>query len=306
MLLPVLFAFESLVAGETCPAPVDVEARVRAILHLSAEQELSEGYVVERHEAGLYVELRSADSSLIGQRTLPAEGNCDELAQAAAVVLSAWLNDAHPDFAGALPAPPEPEPVVPPPPPPPPPQPRVRSAAPPPPPPSRPTHQFDFGLGLGANHASGSFAFAGFLVAGLVPVTRGLGLSGIVSASWPRQETLGPGQVEWRRWPVGLGPSLRLTTGNVSWDLNAGPALGWLHFKGTSFQRNSSQDGLQLGGFLNLRAASQGRRAGVFGLVNAEFYPGDSGAYAGSATGQWFAPVPNFGLGLALGARLSP
>ena len=98
-----LFAFQSLVVGETCPAAVDVESRVRAILHLAPEQELSEHFAVERHEAGLYVELRLADATLVGQRTLPAEGNCDELAQAAAVVLSAWLSDVHPDFAGVLP-----------------------------------------------------------------------------------------------------------------------------------------------------------------------------------------------------------
>ena len=106
-----------LVAGESCPAAVDVEPRVRIILHLSAEQELSERIRVERREGELYVGLRSADSMLIGERVLPAEGSCDELAEAAAVVLSAWLTDVHPDFAGALPAappePPEPEPPAP-------------------------------------------------------------------------------------------------------------------------------------------------------------------------------------------------
>ena len=62
---------------------------MHVILHLRPEQALSEHFVVERHEAGLYVELRSADSTLIGERTLPAEGSCDELAQAAAVILNA-------------------------------------------------------------------------------------------------------------------------------------------------------------------------------------------------------------------------
>ena len=117
MLIPVLFALQSLAAGETCPAAEDVQAKVRTILHLAPEQQLTESFLVERHEAGLYVVLKAADASVIGERTLPLEGSCDELAQAAAVVLSAWLTDVHPDFAGALPAPvpaPAPEPQPPP------------------------------------------------------------------------------------------------------------------------------------------------------------------------------------------------
>ncbi|HYJ09583.1 MAG TPA: hypothetical protein VEX18_11255, partial [Polyangiaceae bacterium] len=121
MLVPALIAFQSLAAGDTCPAAADVQGRVRSILHLAPEQQLSESFLVERHEGGLYVVLKSADSGVIGERTLPLEGSCDELAQAAAVVLSAWLTHVHPDFAGALPEPeppPPPEPEAPPPPPP--------------------------------------------------------------------------------------------------------------------------------------------------------------------------------------------
>ncbi|MDF3069531.1 MAG: hypothetical protein K0R38_5132 [Polyangiaceae bacterium] len=66
---------------------------------------------MQRREAGLFVELRSADATSIGERLLPVEGSCDELAQAAAVVLSAWLSDVHPDFAPELPVP---QPVAPP------------------------------------------------------------------------------------------------------------------------------------------------------------------------------------------------
>ncbi len=312
MVASLVFAFTSLVAGETCPAPVDVEARVRAILHLAAFQELSEGFVVERHEAGLYVELRSADSTLIGQRTLPADGSCDELAQAAAVVLSAWLSDAHPDFAGVLPAAPAPEPEpAPAPAPAPSPEPVVvlePAPAPPraPPPRAAPSRRFEVGLGFGVDLSGESFVPAAFAGGGFVPVANGLGVSGVLGVTSPRQLPLGPGQVAWRRWPFAVGPSYRAATSSVSFEVNAGPALAWLHLEGSNFPRTSSSNGVEPGGFVQLRVASRGARWGVFGAANAQWYPLDSGAYASSPDGPWLAPVPRFSLGLAIGAWLAP
>ncbi len=308
MVAPLVFAFTSLVAGETCPAPVDVEARVRAILHLSAAQQLSEGFVVERHEAGLYVELRSADSTLIGQRTLPAEGSCDELAQAAAVVLSAWLSDAHPDFAGALPPGPPtepepattPEPVVAP-------KPAPAPAAPPAPPPrATRSRRVKVGIGLGADLSDESFVPSALVTLGLVPVASGFGIGGFLGVTLSRQLPLGPGQVAWRRWPLGIGPSFRVLTPNIGLELSAGPALAWLHLEGSNFARTSVQDGVEPGGFLQLRAENAGSRWGVFGAANAQYYPLDYGAYASSRDGPWLAPVPRFSLGLAVGAWLMP
>ncbi|MES1185261.1 MAG: hypothetical protein ABUL60_15730 [Myxococcales bacterium] len=313
MLVPLFFAFQSLVAGETCPAAVDVEARVRTILHLPPEQELSEGFIVERHESGLYVELRSADAAVIGQRTLPAEGSCDELAQAAAVVLSAWLSDVHPDFAGALPAPeparetepvaapfleptPQPAPAAPPPKPPPPPPPSS-----PPPPPRR----FELGLAAGAELAKTQVAVvSGIVVVDYAPPARGWGLTGFAAAAWPRQLPLGPGSVAWRRWPIGIGPSFRAVTGAVRWEAGAGVALGWLHFSPSNLDHASSQGGFDGGGFLHLRAANRGR-AGVFAQADARFFPGDSGASATYRGGRWLAPVPGLSGGLVAGAWFS-
>jgi hypothetical protein len=315
LVAPLVFAFTSLVAGETCPAPVDVEARVRAILHLAALQQLSEGFVVERHEAGLYVELRSADSTLIGQRTLPAEGSCDELAQAAAVVLSAWLSDAHPDFAGALPPGPEPEPAsASPPAPAAEPEPAVAAPKPAPlpaaPPPSAPraprSRRWELGVGVGADLSAESFVPAAFATFGFAPIVDGFGVSGLLGASSSRQLALGPGQVAWRRWPLGVGPSFRAVSPSVSLEINAGPALAWLHLDGSNFERNSAQDGVEPGGFLQLRAASRGSRWGVFGLANAQYYPLDYGAFATLPDGPSLAPVPHFSLGLAVGAWGSP
>jgi len=317
LLAPLLVAFQNLVVGETCPPPEDVERRVRTILHLSPEQELSEGFIVERHEAGLYVELRSAESALIGQRTLPAEGSCDELGQAAAVVLSAWLSDVHPDFAGALPpaerpapapAPaPEPAPAAPP-------VPAPRAApspapavpSPPPPPSPPPSRRLELALAVGTDVSERGLAFAGFLVADYLPRARGLGVSALVAGIWPQRDQLGAGFVEWWRWPAGLGPTLRVSSRSVRWDVTAGPSVGWLHLDGSSFDRTSSHDGVEWGAFLDVRAASRGKRGGVLALIDARIFPAGSSASASGDGGPWFFPVPSFSVGLALGAWLAP
>jgi hypothetical protein len=316
LLVPLWFAFQSLVQGETCPAPVDVEARVRVILHLSPEQELSEGFIVERHEAGLYVELRSADSTLIGQRTLPTAGTCDELAQAAAVVLSTWLSDVHPDFAGALPAPvPQPEPEPQPEPQPEPPPPRTRSTedsklqarptSPPAPPPGRPTPRaWDLALGLGSDFTGGHFALALPFSVGYLAVGGGFGLAAMTIATPSRKDPLGPGQVNWRRWPLGVGPSLRVGQPRLAWDFSPGVAVGWLHVSGTNFDHTSQQDGVVWGGYLNLRASSRGPHWGVFALADAQFYPGEARVYVTGISAAW--TVPALSLALAVGVDFSP
>ncbi len=307
LLVPVLFAFQSLVVGENCPAPVDVEARVRTILHLTPEQELSEGFAVERHEAGLYVELRSADSTLIGQRTLPGEGNCDELAQAAAVVLSAWLSDVHPDFAGALPAPappepkakpaPDPAPALPPPP--------VAKPAPPPPPPLlHSPNAWDIALGIGGDLSGAQPALAGYLGVGYGARQNGWGLTSFVAPTLTRAESLRPGTAEWRRWPLGIGPSLRQASAGVLWDFNVGASLAWLHFDGSDLQHTSPHDGAQWGGFLNVRVANRSLPWGIFGLLDAQVFPAKVRVTATNVGRDYVLPL--FGLALAVGVRFSP
>jgi hypothetical protein len=271
---------------------------------------LSEGFIVERHEAGLYVELRSADSTVIGQRTLPGEGSCDELAQAAAVVLSAWLSDVHPDFAGALPPPApaaEPAPLpTPQPPPPKPPTPPPQAASPPPRAPPPPPRRWEISLGLGSDITSSGLALAGVLGVAYVPTRQGFGLNATALVSLPQQEQLGPGFVDWRRWPLGVGPSLRIGDRNVGWDFGIGPTLAWLHLAGSNFDRPSSKDDVWVGGFLNARLSTRGQRWGLFGLVEAQFYPGDKRAHASQADSDWSAPLPGLVVDVLVGGWLAP
>lgn len=308
MLASVVFAFVSLVDGETCPAPVDVEARVRTILHLSPEQQLTEGFAVERHEAGLYVALRSSDSTLIGERTLPTEGSCDELAQAAAVVLSAWLTDVHPDFAGALPPPqpepepasmpePEPEPAQPA-------QPAPTSVAAPSSPPAPPAHRWHLTLGGGGDLSNGALVPALLLGASYGAQVTGLALSARALFTLPRDQRLEPGQVTWRRWPLALGPTLRLATPVLAFAVSAGAAVAWLHMAGDSFDRVSSQGGAVWGGFAEALVSGRGRPLTAFAAFNAQLYPAETRAYVIGLPQSWV--LPPLSLTLSVGVRFSP
>jgi hypothetical protein len=123
----------------------------------------------------------------------------------------------------------------------------------------------------------------------------------IVTAS--RQEALGPGNFDWRRWPLGVGPSLRVSAAGLAWDFDAGPALAWLHLAGNLFDHTARPEGIAWGGFLNVRAASRGHW-GAFALVDGQFYPAESRVYANGVNGD--RVLPSFSLIAAMGGRFSP
>lgn len=309
MFVPLLIALQSSTVGETCPAGIDVEARVRGILHLAPEQQLEESFGVERREAGLYVTLKAADASTIGERTLPLEGTCDELAQAAAVVLSAWLTDVHPDFAGALPpgapaeaAPePPPEPAPEPPPEPKPAAPRAQPA--PRPAPRGRAGSLDAALGAGADLTSGAVAPAAFVAVGYGAIRSGLGAHAFGFVTMPRERALGPGRIAWRRWPLGAGPSFRVGSSSAAWDFAGGPVVAWLHLDGRDFEREASVGALNWGGFFNVRVAGRAEPFAPFGLLSLQVYPGKAVAHVENLDREWRLPV--FSLALAFGARWS-
>jgi hypothetical protein len=87
------------IASDTaCPAPDAIGRGLAEILGLSATEHLKEAARLAHGDAGLVVTLRDPDGRVLGERALPLEGTCDELARAATVVLATWLSDAHPEF----------------------------------------------------------------------------------------------------------------------------------------------------------------------------------------------------------------
>lgn len=319
MLVPLLFAVQGAALAAECPAHDVVEARVRSILHLAAEQTLTETFAVERRASSLFVELRGEGSALIGQRELPLEGSCDELAQAAAVVLSAWLTDVHPDFAGALPEPtaePEPEPTAEP-------EPKIepppvvakpqavgsidgerepQATEPPPRKPSKP-RALQLGIVAGGDLTSSQLAAAGGALIDFGFVERGFGLVAMALVTTVRSDSLGPGSVEWRRWPLALGPRYRFGVKSLALDLSAGPVAGWLHLAGVGFDANAEQSGVSWGAFASTRL-SLSRGAGPFAVLSGQVFPGESTAFVAGLAPEW--PLPTLTVALLLGFQIAP
>jgi len=310
LLLPIWFSLQALPGEESCPSPLEVEARVRGILHVPAEREMGESFLIERHEAGLYVELRGTDSVLIGQRTLayaPAQ-TCEDMAQAAAVVLAAWLTHVHPDFAGELPEPelppkPQSPPEIPKPPEAPKPSPTSEVRAPPPRSAPRAPYALDLALAVGSDYTARQFVLAGYGAVALVPKSGGIGLGLSVIPTTARSQGLAPGSFHWSRSALVVGPVARLGALGLIWDASGGPALGWLRFAGGAFEHKYQPGGVTWGGLLSLRASLRGRWGG-FALIEAQLYPAKSSAYATGVGQEWVLPRAN--VGLFVGARLWP
>lgn len=252
-----------------CPRLEDVRARLAEIVPLSGEPRVEERAVIERRESSVRVALESTDGSIIGERELVAEVSCEELAQVVAVVLAAWLGDAHPELVARLPEPASTSsgeratpdaaartsPL--------PPTARAKEVAPgairvEPPQASerivpREPRRLVSTAALGAS--VGKFGSVPSGQVGLAWVSSHSGFGWALSAgiSGERERALGDGLVRWSRWPLTTGPVLRVTSERVALELQAGPAVAWLRLAGTGFPATDSHQDVTYGGFAALR-----------------------------------------------------
>lgn len=257
-----------------CPAAADVEARLHDILDFRSAAELKEHALVERNGDSVRVSLTGADGHVIGERTLAVEGSCEDMARAAAVVLATWLGDVHPEFVRPLP-PAEPEP------------PNEADAPAPPaattpaprvaqPPVLAPAPELNQSAALGSPSSSNRWAPGAGLGVGIdasgaltpllsltgtwAPSGFGWGAAATLILTGVREQALEPGAVRWWRWPLLLGPSLRLTPSGASVELSTGATFAWLHLRGRGFDPNRGADDVSFGSFAAVRlAASSGR-----------------------------------------------
>jgi hypothetical protein len=236
--------------ASTCPVPAAVEERLRTLLPASAP-----GVVrLTSEEAGLRVTLLRADGSAAGSRVFGGQHSCDELADAAAVVISTWQLDAvereH------LPAAPPPQVVA-----------RAPVAA--------PAWRWELGAGAGAGLSGADLAPAALLLVGLSPFER-LGLTARAHVSGNRQTALPAGSGTWRRALLAAGPELRLTAGPTVAYAHAGVGLTWLNVSGRGFADARSHDDFVVGLEGGLRLAWN--RAGLRPWVDAgaALWPGRS------------------------------
>jgi hypothetical protein len=258
------------------------------MLGLRASDVLGEQATVERDGASLHVTLRSQDGRVLGERSLPADGSCAELAGVVAVVLAAWLSDVHPEFVGALPA-------APPPPPPPPP---ARPAR-----PSPPSHQGRIGLGLGADFSGSKLVPLATLGLDWTPIRGGFGAFVSATISGQHSVTLSSGSVRYFRWPLQLGPLLRVPLAGSALDVKAGPVLAWLYLSGNGFASSSTRSAFVGGGFISTRIAITAQTFEPYAELGGLLF-GPSQAFVQRPADQVTATLPSFELYAAVGASL--
>ncbi|MEA2697746.1 MAG: hypothetical protein QOI66_2017 [Myxococcales bacterium] len=253
-----------------CPSPGSVVARLSAVLPDVAR---GGGEPVDRARVELAadritVTLRRSDGTLIGQRTLAAQGSCEERARAVAVVLGTWESDVHPAFrlpglspvASVAPAPappPEaPRPVA------------ARAVEKPPasvvtqivPAPAA-TATWDLGVGVLGVLADSQLTASVRVVATATPLARWGGRLALEGAG-ERGVAAGSGEGRWSRWSASLGPQYRITL--ASWGLQG---EGHLSAQGALFQVQGQGypvsyqvRGFDVGGAAGLRLLAPGRR----------------------------------------------
>ncbi len=297
-----------IVSDASCPAPAAVAALLREILGLSSTEHVDEVAHLVHEDGLLLVSLRAADSRVLGERRLPGDGSCEELARAAAVVLASWLTDAHPELVPPLPMPAisEPAPNL---------GPLASTVAstPPPAPEGRVISRGDIvprgGLRLRAAGVLGlgfvptPLALVGGVGLALIPAGSGLGgtLRGSVS-TW-RSIDVDGGRAVYRRWPLGAGAVLRFAGANVSTELEGGAAVGWLALAGRSFGVNRDVSDATFGPFATLRTLGPGRIIQPLAELSGVYWARVTRAYGDPVRPS--AALPSVELSLSVGLAVT-
>jgi hypothetical protein len=188
-----------------CPSPDEV---TRALASMPGTSQA--GYIarLSAADAGLLVELVDEQGRVLRTRTLAGSAPCDELAAAAAVIISAWLGELRPPPAAAVPLRrrPRPSPV-----------------------------RWEIGAGFVAGLTGTSFAPGGILDAQVAPRHGRFGGRIALLGAAPRELSLGAGQARYARPMVQLGPDVRFEPWRMLLDLHAEASLAVLIVEGQGF-----------------------------------------------------------------------
>jgi hypothetical protein len=223
------------VSGELeCPTPAAIEQRLLNLLPSGTHDDRA---LVSASAAGVDVELRRADSSLIGSRTISQKATCDETAEAIAVTIAAWEAQIRP-FPEAPIELPSTQPLT------------LQKAG---PPQSSLIWEVEAGfLGSIAGNAFAPGASADVFLGRLgFPLGARIGVAGTDT----REIALGAGQAGWGRAALSVGPNVEILSRVVRLDVHADVLGALLFMQGQGFSANYSDNAFDvaLGG--GLRAA---------------------------------------------------
>ena len=234
-----------------CPSVAEVNARLADLW--SSDNPAPVAARIRVAGAQLVVELASENEPAT-TRILPADPECPTRAQAAALVIAAWLDTRTLDPLGL------PVEVA---------SPTARLAEPQIAAPAGETLVASprrFLLGAGA-FASLDAQGAGAILAGEAAWLRLVGRFGLqagLSLPLPREMALGPGKSRWWRPVLTLGLQVPLREGPWVVAMNAGPAMGLLLVAGAGFDQDHTDVTLSWGASAGLQLARRRGRAGAY------------------------------------------
>jgi hypothetical protein len=279
---------ESAAALADCPAPGAIAQRLQA---LRAPGASAPNYVVNvgRTDGTVTLTARDERGATWVRRELPASAPCNELEEAAAVVLLAWEAQLAP---GAVPVPEMPAPPM---------VPAVMKEA-------APEPAAAWGARVGASAqlwlssasptwgAQGSVELHG----------KRFGVELDVLGQGQRQLVLSPGRVTWSRFTVVLCPTVSLAAAEgLDVSVGAGLAAGPFWIQGTGFSRNFSQLDWDLGVTANAKALLPGMWrvrpfVAVAGVVWLRRHIAEAEVPSASALVPFVEVTPTLGLAAAL------
>lgn len=231
-----------------CPSATDLNARLQPLLPRGSS-EASERHLATVADIGpqpdgrrtLHLRLLRADGSVIGDRHLFLAGDCQAMAEAAAVVIAAWETEDP----SALPAP-------------------VAESAPAPAPAQVQASSFQLmgGVGAGAGFVGG-IALLGNVEAQVGRSDSRWRLRLSVMRELDRRVYLGSGHADWHHTMVAAGLVMHGALGAWVGSLDLGPSIGWVTVQGVGFKDNQESQSLEYGVAGGVRG---GRRLGRWTL----------------------------------------
>jgi hypothetical protein len=289
------YAPPQVIGSSDCPAPAEVSRHLVAMLpdaeHEPSGQPVRRRARIERTPRGVHLELLLPTDERIEARDLDAEGSCDDLAAALAVVIAAWEAELDPHLvAGVGPLPP-PRPMA-----------TAEVATAPETP--RPSPSFDLGLALIASLTGGQLAPGAGLEGWIAPPGSRLGLGLELSGTTARSESVGAraDAARWTRFGLGVGPEAHVDVRGAIVDARIQGLVALLHIEGVGLSTTASDSSAQLGAGAGMRVGWPWGNAVPWVGADALLWPGRESLVVGGLAGE--GAIPHFELQLSLGMSL--
>ena len=212
------------------------------------------------------ITFRRADGSYAGRRAVVGPHPCDELAEAAAVIIASWqLDPDTSERALALPAAESSTASS------------LATSAASGPQPAAGVGGWSFGLGIGASLSDGGAA--GAAIASLERWQGAWGIGADAQASQSREAVLPGGTADWRRLSLTAAPRLRVPAGWLRVEARAGAGVSWLAIRGQGFSNPQQHDEIVAVLSGGLRLASNGGRLRPWLEIGGAVWPVRAVAY---------------------------